>query len=301
MTRVVLGGLNGASPLGFLGALGLLRRLQDGQSRARLGFLADGSFRPYLEGVDADLAAFVAHDAERASEETTWQLRYEKTEKRSVKIVADLKPPPSVFARFLDACLERWTAGDGSAVAYAAAFATSVAVDGKGNTKPTAFHFTAANQTFLGAIELIRAAVTAEWAARSLFDGNAARPGSNVRWDSSAERNRALMATNPEDDKTRVDAPLEWLAFRALPLFPCYPSGSRVLTTAVEGRGDDMKLTWPLWSPPASLATVRSALQVPWTGAARDRAARGVFAICTSAIRRTSQGFGNFGPATVTS
>jgi hypothetical protein len=48
---------------------------------------------------------------------------------------------------------------------------------------------------------------------------------------------------------------------------------------------------------PASLQTTRSALQVDWTGSTKERTARGVFAICSSAIRRTSQGFGNFASA----
>jgi hypothetical protein len=109
------------------------------------------------------------------------------------------------------------------------------------------------------------------------------------------------MASNPSDDGTRVDAPLEWLGFRGLPLVPSFPGGSRIVTTGVVGRGDDMTFTWPLWSCEASLRTVRSALQVDWSGGTRDRAARGVFAICTSAIRRTSQGFGNFGPSSVVS
>jgi hypothetical protein len=169
------------------------------------------------------------------------------------------------------------------------------------NTKPTAFHFTAAHQHFLDIVETIRASVTAEWAARSLFEGHAARPGSNLRWDPAAERNWALRANDPQTERTTVDAPLEWLAFRGLPLFPSFPRGSRIITTAVSGQGDEMKMTWPLWGVPVSLETARSALQMVWTGVSRDRARRGVFAVCTSAIRRTSQGFGNFGPATVTS
>jgi hypothetical protein len=109
------------------------------------------------------------------------------------------------------------------------------------------------------------------------------------------------MANDPSKDDTRVDAPLEWLAFRGLPLFPSFPRGTRIITTAVSGRGNDMEMTWPLWSVPVSLETVRSVLQMTWSGVSRDRAMRGVFAVCTAAIRRTSQGFGNFSPATVTS
>jgi len=286
--------VSGANPLGFLAALGLLRLLRSQSDQARLGFLSDGSFHPFVEGFDGDLSALVARDAVLAAGKQVWSLEYKKQEKKGVKVVADLKAPPDAFASFLSACVEHWFRGEGEAVAYAAAFGTSVAVDGKGNTKPTAFHFTAANQQFLGTVEAIRASVTFEWAARSLFEGHAGHPGFNLRWDPAAERNWALMANDPSKDDTRVDAPLEWLAFRGLPLFPSFPRGTRIITTAVSGRGNDMEMTWPLWSVPVSLETVRSVLQMTWSGVSRDRAMRGVFAVCTAAIRRTSQGFGKF-------
>jgi hypothetical protein len=303
MSRVQLVGVDGSSPLGFLAALGLLRVVPG----AKLGFSEDGSFRAFIDGFDQSesaLATLIAADAEAAANESApWRFTYTKaaTKKRGPQVVADLKPPPDDFKMFLATCIEAWLTGKDEAAGYAAAYGTDIAVDGKGNTKPTAFHFTAANQTFLGAVEVIRASVTREWVETSLFEGHGEQPGSNLRWDPGAERNWALMANNPNDDGTRVDAPLEWLAFRGLPLLPSFPRGSRIITTGVVGRGDDMTFTWPLWCIPASLLTTRSAIQVDWTGSIRERAARGVFAICSSAIRRTSQGFGNFGPSSVMS
>jgi hypothetical protein len=301
MTRQIVRGLSGLSPLGFLASLGLLRLCRQQSSQTRLGFLPDGSFRPFIEGFDGDLADCVAGDALAAKSQHGWLLEYEKEEKRGTKTVADLKAPPASFKAFLHRVILDWTKGDGEGAAYAAAFGTSTAVDGKGNTKPTALHFTAANQQFLGTIIGIRDLVSAEWARRSLHEGNAAAPGSNLRWDPSAERNWALMADNPNATGTQVDAPAEWLAFRGLPFLPSYPYGSRILTAGVEGRGDDMAMSWPLWAPPASAGSVRSALQLAWKGNAKARALFGVFAVCTSSIRRTSQGFGNFGPASVSS
>lgn len=301
MSRIVLSGLSGTNPLEFLAALGLLRLLHQQSDVARLGFLSDGSFHPFVEGFDGDLATFVCGDAALAEQKQAWFLEYEKQEKKGVKVVADLKAPPSIFRDFLSSCVVRWCIGEDEAVAYAAAFGTSVAVDGRGNVKPTAFHFTAANQQFLATVEAIRASVTYEWVKLSLFEGRAVRSGLNLRWDPVAERNWALMANNPNDDGTSVDAPLEWLAFRGLPLFPSFPFGTRIITTGVSGRGNDMKMTWPLWFVPISLETARSALQMIWTSTSRDREMRGVFAVCTSEIRRTSQGFGNFSPSTVSS
>lgn len=299
MNRVILKGLNGTNPLGFLATMGLLRLLRQETDMARIGFLPDGSFHPFVEGFNGDLAVLVCQDIVRAKGKQGWSLEYEKQEKKGVKLVADLKAPPLAFATFLSACVEQWLKGSAEAVAYATAFGTSVAVDGKGNTKPTALHFTAANQQFLGIVEAIRSSITSEWVLRSLFEGHAGRPGSNLRWDPSAERNWALMASDPNEDGTSVDAPVEWLAFRGLPLFPSFPCGMRIITTAVKGRGDDMEMTWPLWSTPISQETARSALQMTWTNESGVRLMRGVFAVCTSAIRRTSQGFGNFGPASV--
>lgn len=302
MSHVKLAGVDGTNPLGFLAALGLLRVADAAGRSARLGFVTDGSFNAVLDGVasSSELATLVAADAAASGGFPAWLLSYEKAEKRGSKQVADLKAPPKEFRKFLARCLERWMRGDEEAADYAASFGTDVAVDGNGNTKPTAFHFTAANQQFLGTVEAIRASLSQEWIDTSLFIGHGDRPGFNLRWDPGAERNWALMASNPINEGTRVDAPMEWLAFRGLPVLPSFPRGARIITTGVYGRGDDMNFTWPLWSPPASLQTVRSALQLDWSGDQRDRVARGVFAVCRASIRRTSQGFGNFGPSSVT-
>jgi hypothetical protein len=300
MTRTVLTGVSGTNPLGFLASVGLLRIVTERAQGARLGFLDDGSFQPFLDGVDGPLETLVAEDAKRSAGNQAWRLEYGKTTKRGTAPVADLKPPPDAFERFLRQRVAEWIDGNEEGATYAACYATSVARDGKGNTKPTAFHFTAANQQFLGAVETIRASVTLDWAKQSLFEGGAWRPGGNLRWDPAADRNYALMANDPNDDGTSVDAPLEWLAFRGLPLFPTVPRGMRVLTTGVTGRGDEMAFTWPLWSLGARLATVEALVGCSMTDRNEpELSSRGVFAIASSEIRRTTQGFGNFGPASV--
>lgn len=298
MSRIVLTGMSGANPLGFMASVGLLRVVSHESPMARLGFLDDASFHPFIEGPELELDVLVAADAKAASGKQPWRLQYEKVEKKGTTVVSDLKPPPEEFATFLLKVVHAWSKGDEEGADYAAAYATSVARDGKGNTKPTAFHFTAANQQFLGAVETLRGTIDREWVNESLFSGAALRPGGNIRWDPAADRNYALMAKNPNDDGTSVDAPLEWLAFRALPMFPTVPRGTRVFTTAVQGRGDEMRFSWPLWHPASSLDAVRSLL----VGSLDDEEgprlrSRGVFAVCASEIRRTSQGFGNFGPA----
>jgi hypothetical protein len=307
MTSIHLPGLDGSNPLGFLASLGLLRVLSRETESTRLGFLDDGSCRAFVDGFSDsdDVVAAIVRDAQTAVGTQPWKLSYEKQEKNGVKRVADLKAPPEVFEDYLRIGIQQWRSGNDEAVAYAAAYGTSIARDGKDKTKPTAFHFTAANQEFLKTVEESRSHVDVEWTRKSLLTGYAARPGSNLRWDPAAERNWALMANNPNDEGTSVDAPLEWLAFRALPLFPTFPKNSgvrpRVITTAVTGRGDEMRFVWPLWTVPVSLSTVSSLVRIEWKKIDLRDKAQGVFAICRSEIRRTSQGFGNFGPAIVES
>lgn len=300
MSRVVLTGISGANPLEFLAAVGLLRVASHESPGARLSFQPGGTYHPVIEGAGAALERLVATDAASAESEQGWRLQYEKVEKRGTKIVADLKAPPAVFQTYLRRSIDAWSAGRSEGAEFAAAYATSVAVDGRGNTKPSAFHFTAANQQFLGTIEDIRSKVDQDWARASLFEGGAARAGANVRWDPAADRNYALMAEDPNAEGTTVDAPMEWLAFRALPFFPTLPRGARVETTAVSGRGDSMRFSWPLWETGATSDAVRTVISLPMVGrGVNNLRALGIFATCSSEIRRTSQGFGNFGPATV--
>lgn len=325
----VLKGLNGSNPLGFMASVGLLRLLEGRDGAARLGFTEDGAFHAWIECGDAlDVAGIVEADAREAAGPQPWGLEYEKTEKSGVKTVADLKPPPNRFAAFLALAIGEWAAGGPERAEYAAAYGTDVAVDGKKNTKPTALHFTAANQQFLGVVEETRGKVTRNWVEESIAEPGKTKPGSNLRWDPDAERSRALMGVNPNDDGTVVNAPLEWLAFRALPAFRCVPVGDRIVTSGVTGRRqNELRFHWPLWSCGSSYATVRTLVTLtadwvekeeasaraigvhrgrgqPWRRqdvdrAIADRRSRGVFAICTCAIRRSAQGFGNFGPAQV--
>lgn len=196
---IVLKGLVGANPLGFLAAVGLLRLVSRLDGNARLGFTDDGAFHAWVSSRrELEMPDIVADDAAANAGPQPWRLEYEKTEKKGVKVVADLKPPPETFAAFLQLAIEEWAEGAPVRAGYAAAFATDVAVDGKGNTKPTAFHFTAANQQFLGAIEETRRLVSKEWAERACHIPGQARHGTNVRWDPDAERSRALMGQNPE-------------------------------------------------------------------------------------------------------
>lgn len=297
-----LDGVVGTNPRDFLAALGLLRLAAAREPAARLSFSDDGAFVAQIDGVAIDsLVGWVAEDACSQAGPQPWRLVYDKQEKNKLRVVADLKPAPAVYARFLAQAIEAWVAGQDEQAEYAAAYGSDAeaAVDrAHGNVKPTALHFTAGQQAFLETVEKVRESVRDDWVLDALAGRPAERGGANLRWDPGAERLYALMASDPSVAPTTVNAPLEWLAFRALPLLPSVPRGRGLATTGFRGRHGDMQFAWPLWSAPASLATVRSLLALDWFD---PRAGRpGVGAVCTVEVRRSAQGgYGSFSPAVV--
>ena len=228
------------------------------------------------------------------------------------KSVADIKVTPERFEAYLHHCATCWkpivdvsdTLAD-----YATAFGAQTS-DGM---RPTDFHFLSGQQQFLVTAEEIRAFAASDrkWIQHALFEGTSQkvmtrRRGANLRWDPSAERNYALMASNPagKDEGTSVNAPLEWLAFRALASFPTFPSGRYRATTAIryiKGAGAQL-MTWPLWQTPVTLAAARYILQMDWPKLQKKSEAlreRGVFAVCSAQIYRSKKQYGNFRPTSV--
>ncbi len=94
-------------------------------------------------------------------------------------------------------------------------------MDNNGNTKPTAFHFTAGQQTFLDMVDELRTGITAAH-LREALDGpwlNRSQLPS-LTWDSSVARLYALRAGNPSKEKRGSVPGANWLAVIGLSYFP---------------------------------------------------------------------------------
>ena len=192
MSEVLFTGLDGKNPLGFLAALGALNaaadRARDGHPQPKLAWRSVGTYRPVLvDGPSQDeLLDVLRADLESCANEPAMQLRYAKG--GTGPEAHDLKPPPEDFVRYLRALVA--SAGRRS-LALAAAFATDVAVDNNGNTKPTALHFTAGQQEFLAMVDELRRGVTREDSKRrSSGLGGMREP---CPFSSGTIRNRAAM------------------------------------------------------------------------------------------------------------
>lgn len=303
MSELVLGGLDGANPLGFLAALGVLNVLSDSggaREQAKLSWRNVGYWRPVVHGGVAKRDAVVAAimvDLKTWKAEPALALEYGDSER-------DLKPPPGEFKAFLRKLVKRAEHGKRRSVDVAAAFATDVARDRAGKTKPTALHFTAGQQSFLAAVHALVAGVTREDIGEAIFGPwRYQRDLPVLRWDATSSRDYALRASDPSKDKPTGVPGADWLAFRGLSFVRVVPRGSKILTTGCFGEWKTGGMRWPLWTVPLGRETVQTVMTMKGLSElqAADRRARGIGVVFEAKIRRSEQGgYGNFSPASVT-
>jgi hypothetical protein len=314
---VVLRGLDASNPLAFLASLGLLRVLDfqfagEAADRPRLSFVEEGRWHPSVEpaGSVEELVDAVINDLPSWSDEPALALAYTKGkdgERRAAGdkgAVADLKPPNAVMREYLDEMAERAVSGFRRSADVAAAFGTDVALDNQGMTKPTAFHFTAGQQTFLKMAAELREGLRPEHVVEALagpWKGVGKLP--SFSWDATAARIYALRATNPSDEKRGSVPGAEWLALLGLSFLPVFPKGvSHPRTTAVTGGWKNGAFTWPVWTIPATAPVVMALLALGDLASATpaEREARGIAVGFRSGIGRKDQGgYGFFNPAEV--
>jgi hypothetical protein len=262
--------LVGSHPLGALAAFGLLRCCEelDGFRGARLGWRPP-AWHAVLEaeaegGVDGLIGALAARQPERpGAPELNW--------------ASTLKVPRDTYLGALRGVGE----GQRCFADFLAAFACELWAGDDGLLEPTAFYMTSGRQEFLkeartlatrlatgvsigrrrkGTDELFREALLGPWRYEDAQH--------SLGWDPSAERLHALRARSPTREPSEGVTAAVWLAFEALPLFPCFLSEGRRMTTGFHRHGPGRRgratfLTWPVWESPVPLDTVRSLLAMP--------------------------------------
>ncbi len=303
MTSLLLTGLDGANPLGFLAALGVLNVLADALPPGvtpKLAWTYRGAWRPVVSCGDdplsfESLAKKVMADLAMWKKEPAIDLEYDG--------VRDLKPPPSVYRAFLERLVAKAEPERRRSVDLAAALATDVAVDGSGNTKPTALHFTAGQQKFLAMVKELVEETRVEDVIEALRGPwRYSRSLPVLKWDATVFREYALRADDPSKEEPNGVPGADWLAFRGLSFIRVAPRGRQIQTTGCFGEWKTGGFRWPLWSLALARETVRSVLALPRLQdlQERERRARGIAAVFEARIRRSEQGgYGSFSPAAV--
>ena len=159
---------------------------------------------------------------------------------------------------------------------FLTSFACEIQNHENGQLEPTAFYMTSGRQEFLKEVRTLaknlatgikigrRKKTTAELFHKALFGPwRDADPQHSLGWDPTTERLHALRAKSPTKEASEGVTAAVWLAFEALPLFPCFYSEGRLATTGFHREGKTRQdrvtyLTWPVWAEPISLDTMRS-------------------------------------------
>lgn len=274
MSDICLTGLAGSHPLGALAAFGLLRCCEemDDFRGSRLGWRRASDWLAVLETScsatpESLIGALVARQKQRVNgRELSWARNIKTTREKYLdaadEATKDLQEGRRTFADFLSA------------------FACELGTNDNDQLEPTAFYMTSGRQEFLkeactlagrlaegiklgrrkkGPEELFHEALFGPWRYED--------PQHSLGWDPSTERLHALRAKSPTKEASEGVTAAVWLAFEALPLFPCFLCEGDLVTTSFHTRGTTRwdrttYLTWPVWSSFVSLDAVRSLLSL---------------------------------------
>lgn len=310
-TSFVLSGLDGSNPLGFFAALGALRLLDAiHPGKVRLGWRQAGGWVAML-AVDAgvlptaelDALAGALHEqlaTRRTRSSITGLFWEEDNENGERKEKRNLRSPPKVWRAWAATVLADPTC-DRLDHDLVAATAAEAELDNKGKLVPTVFEFTAGQQMFLKLVEALYWKVTTDDMLEALRGPwTRSRELPVLGWDAGDNRDYALRASAPSDEKKKgtpgADALAVW-GISMLPVLPC-EDGNR--TTAAGGRWKSQWFRWALWRAPLDVDSLRSTLPLGARAdlAAQDNSARGFGVRLETMISRADQGGrGSFAPA----
>jgi hypothetical protein len=247
--RILLKGLNGANPLGFMAALGCARLLSGVRPETLLGWDKHGTWRPVIGGFDSE-AECVEALAEAARDTRA-------AEDLSAKLGDNIAVAPTVFRQFalLAALDPRWSG-------FAAAFGCDALKDKeKDRIQYTKLCFItgSGHQNFLETMRLLRQRTTEAHLRRTLFEGmEPADKGLSMRWDPSDAKEYALQWDNPGPEGVQSSWGAYRLAIEALPFFPTAPGRRWLKTTGFVSKDGRVEFQWPIWRDPIGVDAIRS-------------------------------------------
>ncbi len=298
---LLLNGLDGSNPLGFLAAIGVLRIATKvaSQSDWRVRWeMRAGQWSPVLmrnARLTADslidllipaLAAMKDDPSFRFADDLTISCEEFRKVARSAYNAADLTDRH--YADFI-----------------AAFGCDSLQVSAKDQRiQDTALRTMsgAGHQHFIGSMRELVEKTNPGHLRASLFESwqySDSKP--SLRWDPLDDRRYALRWEEPSGDPVRTMRGANRLAVEALPLFPTAPGERKLHTTGfTQRRSEGVLFTWPIWEMPLNIDTVRSLLSLAELQKPRpDRKnlfARGIVEIYRSQ-RITRDKYRNFAPA----
>ena len=257
--EVLLSGIDGSNPLGFLAAVGTLRTvsLAEPESDWRMKWLPhEGAWAPTLVAnppASADRLVGLLYTALRR--ESTPEFDFSK----------NLKIKPDEFRAQVESARDQAQIEDRRYADFIAAFGceTLHTKDGK-SIQDTALRTMsgAGHQHFLGTMKALVPNTNRNHLRDALFETwHHADSKLGLRWDPEEDRRYALRWKNPSDGGgARTVRGANRLAVEALPLLPTAPSERELRTTGFSMQSKRVLFTWPIWEVAVGIDVVRSLL-----------------------------------------
>ena len=308
---LVLSGLDGSNPLGFLAAVGVLRVLSDANScTVRLAWTRTGEgWRPLLAGTGGDQYG-VCEALLKVLREGATAIFDIGRECKDTKESNKFPFGAARLVQALEAARARASAADRRDVDLLAAFGTESYPDKRGEFQCTGFKMVrsgdANRQGMLFYAKANCEKVEVRDIERALFLAWDYRDaGYSLRWDPIEDQPYALRWRDP-GKSSLADGPgtmiaANCLAMEGLRCFPVVPVGKRAYTTGLQEDRRQKRFVWPIWTPLLAIDTVRSLLslqdlqETPLRRSALN--ARGIEETFGVRVVRPNQYYSNFAPA----
>ena len=271
-SELLLSGLDGSNPLGFLVAVGTLCILGDAFAGSiRLGWRSiQGSWRPLLAGCGSDERE-VCEAVLQALKNAPMAVFDIGREHRNGKEFNKFPFAHGRFVRELKDRQDKAGPSDRRELDFLAGFGTELYPDAKkGEFQETGFRMVRTGdsnrQGMLFYAKAIHEGIGHQHIKRTLFQPWDYRDeGYSLRWDPIEDQAYALRWKDPSRSKL-ADGPgtmlaANRLAVESLRCFPTFAVGRRIHTTGFhrdEARG--FRFAWPIWTAMADVETLRSLL-----------------------------------------
>lgn len=258
---IILTGLDGSNPLGYLAALGTFRILSTHlDAKPHLTWnIQGGAWKPKIilnqaladsqlvEILNDQLCRMIDHPAFTFAKNPAVPVM------QFTKLASDL---------ILKSSIEN----DQRGLEFLAAFGSDAITDEKGLIQDTALRTMsgAGHQHFLKFMNDIAKNTNASQLGEALFGPWAySDTGPSLRFDPEDDRRYALRWKNPSSDASTSVRGANRLAIEGLPMFPTAPKGSLLETTGFKGhKSNNTYWTWPIWDAEINLDTIKSLLSL---------------------------------------
>lgn len=258
--EVLLCGLDGTNPLGFLAALGAFRLLAaSNPTLLMLWKQADGTWRPAFRslGVPVDQLGSTLFTVLGGLDKAVWSL--------------DKKLPFAGERLRAEAARAAATATTDSRETcdLLASLGVECCRDDKGDFEDTALRLVRArDSTGQGLLaygkRILESTTAQELQDTVMFVWQHQDKQCALRWDPTEDKGYALQWRDPREVGARSVRGGNCLALMAMPMLPTVPAGGEVQTVGFGLREPkQISFTWPIWSVPATIDTARSLLSLP--------------------------------------